>query len=122
MRSTLGRARGLGSAKEGVGHWWWQRVTAVALVPLSLWFVASIVSLAGGGHDAVLAWLAQPVPAVLMLLLVIATYWHAALGMQVVVEDYVADEMARTVAVLIVKLLLFALGVAAAFAVLRIAI
>ena len=122
MRSSLGRARGLGSAKDGVGHWWVQRLTAVALVPLTLWFAAAIICQAGAGHAEVTAWLASPFPAIAMILLSIATFYHAALGLQVVIEDYVSSEGLRLAAIVAVKLACCALGVASIFAVLKIAL
>ena len=76
------RAAGLGSAKEGTGHWWAQRLTAIALVPLILWFVISILSMVGADHAAVKAWMGQPIPAVLTILMVVATFHHAQLGLQ----------------------------------------
>src|SRR5207247_332653 len=97
MRSPLGRAIGLGSAKEGVDHWWAQRITAIALVPLVLWFVIAVIELAGADRAAFVAWLHHPVPAVMMVLLLIAAFYHSALGLQVVIEDYVAHESARFV-------------------------
>jgi succinate dehydrogenase / fumarate reductase membrane anchor subunit len=121
LRSPLGRARGLGSAKEGTAHWWAQRVTAIALVPLTLWFVANVIALAGAPRIDVLAWLASPVVAVLMLLLVAAVFRHAQLGLQVVVEDYVHAEGVKVAALMFVNgasLLLFAL---AAFSILKLA-
>ena len=93
MRSPLGRAIGLGSAKEGVEHWWLQRITAVALVPLSLWFVIAIIRLVGADSDGVRDWVGNPLPAILLVLLLIATFWHAALGLQVVIEDYIHAEL-----------------------------
>ena len=95
MRSPLGRAIGLGSAKEGVEHWIVQRVTAVALVPLVLWFVAAVIQLAGADFDAMQDWVGRPLPAIVLVLLLIATFYHAALGLQVVIEDYVHGELAR---------------------------
>ena len=89
LRSPLGKVRGLGAAKDGVHHWWLQRLTAIALVPLVFWFAASVVSLAGAGHKEVAQWLANPLAALLMLLAVIAGFWHLKLGLQVVIEDYV---------------------------------
>lgn len=120
-RSPLGRARGLGSAKDGVHHWWSQRVTAVALVPLALWFAFSIASLAGAPHSVVIAWIAEPFVAIVLILTLIATFWHAHLGVQVIVEDYVSHEFWRPAGIVISKLVLFALATAAVFAVLRIA-
>jgi succinate dehydrogenase / fumarate reductase membrane anchor subunit len=121
MRTPLGRALGLGSAKEGVGHWWSQRLTALALVPLSLWFVASIISLAGADFVAFTAWVASPLVSVLLILTILATFWHAMLGTQVVIEDYVHGEGAKLALLVLVRFACFALGLAAVFAVLRIA-
>ncbi len=120
LRADLGRARGLGSAKEGVAHWWAQRVTAVALIPLLLWFVASMVSLVGASHAAVVDWIASPVPAVLLVLLLVAAFHHAQLGLQVVIEDYVHREGTKIALILLVKAAAIVLGLAALFAVLRI--
>ncbi len=91
-RSALGRVRGLGSAREGVGHWWAQRLTAMALVPLTGWFAVSAATLAGADHATVAAWIGSPVVAGLLILLVLATMYHAYLGLQVVIEDYVHHE------------------------------
>jgi succinate dehydrogenase / fumarate reductase membrane anchor subunit len=105
LRSPLGRAFGLGSAKEGVAHWWAQRITALALVPLALWFVASVVELTGADHALVVAWVHQPLVAMLLILLVVATFYHGALGLQVVIEDYVANEGLRLGLVIAIRLL-----------------
>jgi succinate dehydrogenase / fumarate reductase, membrane anchor subunit len=121
LRSPLGRALGLGSAKEGADHWWAQRLTAVALVPLALWFVASVIALAGADHTKVVDWLASPLSAILMVLLIGATFYHAALGVQVVIEDYVHAEGVKFAALVLNKLIGFALAVAGIFAVLKIA-
>src|SRR6266851_4439491 len=83
MRSPLGRVVGLGSAKEGVEHWWQQRLTAVALVPLALWFVATLLGHLGGGYAGAASWIGSPIPAILMILLVGTSAYHAALGVQV---------------------------------------
>jgi succinate dehydrogenase / fumarate reductase, membrane anchor subunit len=122
MRSPLGRAFGLGSAKEGVEHWWLQRVTAVALVPLALWFAAVVIRLAGADRDTVQAWIGHPLPAILLALLLIATFYHMALGLQVVVEDYVAAPLARLGLVVILRLACFAFAVAGIFAVVSMAL
>ncbi len=121
-RTTLARVRFLGSAKDGTAHWWMQRLTALALVPLVLWFVVSMVMLTGASHAAFVGWLARPVPAVLMLLLVVATFHHAQLGLQVVIEDYVAQPALRLILLVLAKFAAIALGVAAAFAVIKIAL
>jgi succinate dehydrogenase / fumarate reductase membrane anchor subunit len=121
LRTPLARARGLGSAKEGVAHWWAQRATALALIPLSLWFVGSVIGLIGASHAVVSAWIASPVSAVLLILLLGATLHHAQLGCQVVIEDYVHGEGAKVALILVVKSLAIVVFTAAAFAVLRLA-
>ncbi|HEX6841214.1 MAG TPA: succinate dehydrogenase, hydrophobic membrane anchor protein [Stellaceae bacterium] len=121
LRSPLGRAIGLGSAKEGVEHWWAQRVSAVALLVLGLWFVASLAALAGADRATVVAWLHGPLAAILTILTLAALFYHAALGLQVVIEDYVNPEGVKLAAVTLVRLLCLALAVAGMFAVLRIA-
>ena len=121
LRTPLGRAIGLGSAKEGVEHWWRERVTAIALVPLCLWFVAEIIHHAGADRSALAGWLHHPVPAVLMLLLLAVTFHHTALGLQVVVEDYVGHEGARLSLIIAIRLLCVLLAVFGIFAVLKLA-
>jgi succinate dehydrogenase / fumarate reductase membrane anchor subunit len=121
LRSPLGRAIGLGSAKEGVDHWWAQRVSAVALIVLGVWFVASLVALAGADHARVVTWLHGPLAAILTILLIIAVFYHTALGLQVVIEDYVHSEWVKIPSLVAMRLLCLALGVAGIFAVLRIA-
>ena len=88
LRSDLGKVKGLGAAKEGVGHWRLQRLTALALLPLGLWFVATLLGLIGAPHAVVVAWIGQGHVTVLLLALVIALFWHLQLGLQVVLEDY----------------------------------
>jgi succinate dehydrogenase / fumarate reductase membrane anchor subunit len=121
MRTPISRVRGLGSAKEGTHHWWMQRITAIALIPLGIWFVVSLIYLAGADHAVVSAWLANPLTAVLMLLLIIAVFHHLHLGVQVVIEDYIHGEAAKMACLIGLKLASFALGTAAAFAVLKVA-
>jgi len=89
LRSDLGRVKGLGSAKEGVSHWRLQRLTALALVPLSLWFVVSLLCVFDDSHAAIVAWVSAPYVTVLLIALSIASFWHLQLGLQVVIEDYV---------------------------------
>ncbi|HXC15569.1 MAG TPA: succinate dehydrogenase, hydrophobic membrane anchor protein [Stellaceae bacterium] len=122
MRSPLGRAIGLGSAKEGVEHWLAQRITAVALVPLALWFVISLIQLVGADFDTVQDWVGRPLPAILLVLLFIATFYHAALGLQVVIEDYIHGELARLGLVILTRLACVALAVAGIVAVLTLAL
>ena len=118
MRSTLSRTRGLGSAKEGVAHWWAQRVTGVALVPLSLWFVYTAVSLVGADLNAFRAWAAEIGNPALMILFTVALFHHAQLGVQVVIEDYVHNEAVKVASVLAVKLIAVLLAVSCILAVL----
>jgi succinate dehydrogenase / fumarate reductase membrane anchor subunit len=103
MRSQLGRVRGLGAARSGVAHWWAQRLTAVALVPLALWFVASVLHLLGASHDAVVAWASGPITLVLLISLVVVMFYHMQLGLQVVVEDYVHSEAPKLAALVAIK-------------------
>ena len=121
MRSPLGRASGLGSAREGVEHWWMQRVTAAALIPLTFWFVVSLIALTGSDYNAFIAWLKAPFVAILMVLLLIALFHHIELGLRVVVEDYVHSDWAKIPAVVTIRCACFALAVVGIFATLRIA-
>ncbi|MCF3628392.1 succinate dehydrogenase, hydrophobic membrane anchor protein [Thalassospiraceae bacterium LMO-SO8] len=119
MRSPLSRVRGLGAAHEGVAHWWAQRLTGVALVPLTLWFVWAVSGLLGADLAAVKAWMGTGQNAVLLILLIIAGMHHAQLGLQVVIEDYVHSESAKTVSLILIKLGAVLLGVLNIFAVLK---
>ena len=121
LQSPLGRVRGLGSAKNGTHHWWIQRVTAVALVPLTLWFAVSMIKMTGAAHSDAIAWVQSPFNAIMLLLLIIATFHHMQLGLQVVIEDYIHSEGTKLVLLLAQKLVSFALAIAAGFAVLKIA-
>jgi succinate dehydrogenase / fumarate reductase, membrane anchor subunit len=120
MRSPLARAIGLGSAREGVGLWWAERVSAVALIPLTLWFTASIIAHTCSDYITFVAWLRAPLVATLMILLLIALFHHTALGLQVVIEDYIHSG-AKFAAVIAVRLGCFALAIAGFVATLRIA-
>ena len=122
MRSPLGRAIGLGSAKEGVEHWWAQRMTAIALVPLSLWFVSAVIGLIGADLETVQNWVSQPLAAILLVLLLIAMFYHVSLGLQVVIEDYVHTELVKLGLVVAIRLLCFGFAVAGIFAVLSMAL
>ncbi len=121
LRSALGHARGLGSAKEGAHHWWLQRLTAIALIPLSLWFVASLIGLAGTGHAEFLFWFGKPVNATLMILLIGVSFHHAQLGMQVVYEDYISDHGYRTTMTILTKFACYALATLSIVSILTIA-
>lgn len=116
-RMALSRARGLGAARTGVGAWRWQRVTAVALVPLVVWSLASLIAVAGSGREAVVDWLIRPGAAIPMILLLLALFWHMALGLTVIAEDYLHHGGVKIVAVAIIQLGCLALGVAGVVAV-----
>jgi succinate dehydrogenase / fumarate reductase membrane anchor subunit len=121
MRNMLGRVRGLGSAKEGVNHWWAQRLTAVALVPLVLWFVASVIGMIGAPLEVFRAWVRNPIDGVLLVALIVATFHHAQLGMQVVIEDYVHGEGTKLVSLLLIKAAALLLGLISIWAVVKLA-
>ena len=121
MQSPLRRAQGLGSAGTGVDHWWTQRVTAVALIPLTLWFAALLIALSGSEYNAVIAWLRTPFVTILMVLLLIILCQHMALGLQVVIEDYVHSDRVKIPAVVATRYVCFGLAVAGIIATLRIA-
>ena len=121
LRSPISRVTGLGTAKEGVSHWWSQRVTSVALVPLGLWFAVSLLRMPQFSHELVLAWIARPVNAVLLLLLIGTLVHHSHLGVQVVVEDYVHHHGLKIATMLLLTFAHVAVAALAAFAVLRIA-
>jgi succinate dehydrogenase / fumarate reductase membrane anchor subunit len=119
MRSPFARANGLGSAKEGVEPWWRERVTAIALVPLTLWFVVSIVMHSASDYTAFTAWLGTPFNALMMILLLVALFYHIALGLQVIIEDYV-HSTAKIPVLVAVNLGCFALAATGIFAVMRV--
>lgn len=122
LQSPLGKARGLGSAKEGLHHWWMQRVTAVALIPLTIWFAYSVACIAGTEYNAVLEKISSPLNSILLVCFIIAAFYHAALGLQVVFEDYVSTKAVRIICIVSTNLLLFFLAIAGIFAVVRISL
>lgn len=122
LRSPLGRARGLGSAKQGVHHFWVQRVSAAALVPLSLWFVFSVARLHGADYAAVKHWVSAPSVAVALVLFLATLFYHSMLGVQVVIEDYVGHEGARLASLVLSKFVHAILAAASIFAVLKVAL
>jgi succinate dehydrogenase / fumarate reductase membrane anchor subunit len=119
MRSALARAQGLGSARGGAEHWWAERVSAVALLPLTLWFLCSILAHTGSDYAAFIGWLKTPLASIPMVLLLLALFHHTALGLQVVIEDYVHSN-ARFAAVITVRLGCIALASVGIMAVLHI--
>jgi succinate dehydrogenase / fumarate reductase, membrane anchor subunit len=121
LRNPLARARGLGSAKEGTAHWMSQRVSALALIPLTLWFAYSVLLLVHGGYGQARAWIHAPMVAVLLVILIGTVFYHAYLGLQVVVEDYVHGEWSKFGSLLLIKFICVLLALSGIFAVLRIA-
>ena len=105
LRTPLARARGLGSAKEGSHHWWHQRLTAIALVPLSFWFVFSLISMVGADYMTVVYWLRLPFVSVLLILFIVFLFYHTVLGLQVVIEDYIDSEWQKIACIILVKFL-----------------
>jgi succinate dehydrogenase / fumarate reductase membrane anchor subunit len=122
LRTPLKNVRGLGSAQSGVRHWWLQRITAVALIPLSLWFLWMLVGLVHADYAAVRAAIGQPVHAVLLVALVVSLFWHGALGLQVVIEDYIHTRWQEVVLQILVRFGAFLAAVACIFAIARIAL
>jgi succinate dehydrogenase / fumarate reductase membrane anchor subunit len=119
-RTPLARARGLGSAKDGVGHWWAQRLTAIALIPLVVWFAISLVMLSGADYTVVRAWIGSPLVMMLLILTIGVGLHHGQLGMQVVIEDYVGNDGWKLALIVIVKFLAVLFGLGAIVAILRI--
>ena len=122
LRSPLGYVLGHGSAREGVHHWWHLRTTSAALVVLGPWFLFGVLTLDDLSRATVAAWVERPFNAVMLLLFVFVTVWHSALGVQVVVEDYVRGKGARVLTLVVVRFLHVLIGAASLFAVLRLAL
>ena len=119
MRTPLGKVRGLGSAKEGTGHFWFQRMSAVALVPLVLFFIGLVVSLHGASYAEVKAVLAHPFTALVMALFVLTGVYHMRLGMQVIIEDYIHGEGMKVLLVMLNTFFTVVVGVACVYAILK---
>jgi succinate dehydrogenase / fumarate reductase membrane anchor subunit len=122
MRSPLGRVRGLGSAKGGTHHWWMQRVSSAALLPLTIWFALSAASLAGASHAETVAWIGRPWNALLLLVTIGISFQHTASGIQVIIEDYANQEWLKIGGILAIKAICVLAALASALAVLRIAV
>lgn len=122
MRTPLGKVRGLGSAKHGAAHFVTQRVSAIALIFLVPWFLISLIGAVRGGYDGALLWIADPINAVLILLAVGTALYHMRLGMQVVIEDYIAKHSTKAVLLILNTFVCVVLFAASAYAVLKIAI
>jgi len=122
LQTPLRKVRGLGSAREGTGHFWRQRLTAVANVPLILFFVGLLVSLNGASYSEVRATLANPLVGLILLLALLSVLYHMRLGMQVIIEDYVDDDLLKVALVMLNIFFALAVGVAAAFALVKLAL
>ena len=122
LRNPMKTARGLGSAKSGLHHWLAQRISAVALAPLSVWFVWHAIGLFSADHDGARAFLAAPLNAILMVVFAVTLLYHSYLGLQVIVEDYVADEFKKLATLVVFQFIHVLLAVAAVFAVLKVAL
>jgi len=121
LRTPLSEAKGLGSAKEGVSHWWMQRLTAIALVPLAIWFVFAVAMLGDASYATIVGWLQSPIVTVFLVLFIIATFYHTQLGLQVIVEDYVGGWM-KVVSLILISLLCIVSALAGIIALLKISL
>jgi len=120
LRSPLSRVLGLGSAKDGTAHWWAQRVTAVALVPLTLWFLFSLLTLPDFEYETVRTWLSVPITGFLSVLLVAVMSYHSYLGTIVIIEDYVVSSGMKVLSLMTLRFLYVLAGGAAMFAIFRV--
>ena len=122
LRHPMKFARGLGSAKQGADHWWVQRITAAALIALGLWFLVTVLSLLHADYASAKAAVAKPWNALLLILFVVTAFWHAVLGLQVVIEDYVHIRWKEVALLVAIKFLAVLSALAGVLAVLRIAL
>ena len=122
LRTPLGHVRGLGSAKEGTHHWWAQRLTAIALIPLCVWLIYSLVSMTGMEHSVVIEWIDSPIVTVLLILFIFSLFYHAQLGMQVVIEDYIESEVLKISSIILNKFVMLFAGLVSIVAVLRVSL
>ena len=122
LRSPLGQVLGSGSAKDGTRHWWAQRVSAIGLVMLGLWFLFALLQMDGFGYRAVSEWLARPVNGVLVMLLSLTLAYHSSLGIQVIVEDYVHGKFLKIASLMLSDFAHLFVAVAALYSVMRIAL
>jgi succinate dehydrogenase / fumarate reductase, membrane anchor subunit len=121
LQTPLGRVRGLGSAGTGVHHWWVQRLTSLALVPLAIWLLVSLLTLPALDFVTLVSWIAGTWTATLLALFVLIASWHSSLGIQVILEDYVHDDGLKTLSLVLSGFIHVVLAAAGVFAILRIA-
>jgi len=120
LQAPLARVRGLGSAKDGTHHFWNQRLTAIALVPLILWIMVSIVGMTSMDYETVSQWIRLPLNTALLLVFILALYFHAQLGVQVVIEDYIHSEWQKIACIILVRFLIILTGLISALAILKV--
>lgn len=121
-QTPLAKARGLGSAKSGTTHWWMQRVTAIALIPLSFWLILFVDRLFNASYTEIRQWLITPLNFSLLIIWVFASCYHATLGLQVVIEDYIDPDWLKIILVWVIKLAFFVLAIVSLVLTIRIAI
>jgi len=119
-QTPLARVRGLGSAKEGTHHFWYQRLTAIALIPLTLWMMISIMMMTSLDHESVVVWMSSPINAVLLLIFILALFFHAQLGVQVVIEDYIHIEWQKIACIILTKFIAILAGTTSVLAILKV--
>lgn len=117
IRTAIARARGLGSAKDGVEHWWMQRVSSVALLPLSLYWLAHIKDIADPDYNVFITFIGDPFVSIMAILFIVAAFYHAMLGMQVIIEDYVHGKGTKVACLMLNKLAFWGMGLACIFAI-----
>jgi len=122
LQTDIARARGLGAANTGTEHWWMQRLTSIALVPLGLWFGFSVAALAGADYATIQDWMSSPLTATLMILFIIIGFYHAVIGIEVIMEDYIHTKWAKLTAIIFQKFFFLVLAVLCVLSVLRVAL
>nr|VFJ89375.1 MAG: succinate dehydrogenase / fumarate reductase membrane anchor subunit [Candidatus Kentron sp. H]VFJ91152.1 MAG: succinate dehydrogenase / fumarate reductase membrane anchor subunit [Candidatus Kentron sp. H]VFJ97483.1 MAG: succinate dehydrogenase / fumarate reductase membrane anchor subunit [Candidatus Kentron sp. H] len=122
LRTPLAQVRGLGSAGQGAHHWWMQRITAMTLIPLFVWFVGAMVATSTASHAEAVEFIRSPIAAGALLVLVAAIFYHAALGLQVVIEDYVSRERTQMGAIVVMRFVMILLAAISVVAVFRVAV
>ncbi|MCH7694825.1 MAG: succinate dehydrogenase, hydrophobic membrane anchor protein [Proteobacteria bacterium] len=120
LQTPLAKARGLGSAKQGTHHWWQQRLTAIALTPLSLWFIYSQLIIGSVDHASVTRWMSDTMNAVLLILFIVSLFHHAQLGIQVVIEDYIDSGWQKMSSIILIKFIALFAGLASVIAILKV--